>query len=139
MPKEYRDIQVHEVILRFRMYIESNHRPSVSGFAVGEFMARETIYDWAKRKVKDSDEYKWQELRELLAICKTKQRHALIEDGLDNKANARIVSLCLQTNHDFVNREEKQGNPERPLEVKPHNPADIAAVMRERVESEQES
>lgn len=116
MPKEYKDCEIEDFISRFMEYIRHTHRPSVTGIAVLEFMDRSTIYEWSKRKTNE-DELKWPRIKQLMGICKTKQRHAIVEDGLDNLINPAIAALCLKSNHGFTDRMEQQGNPDRPLQT----------------------
>lgn len=103
-------------------------RPSVAGFCVTQFMCKKTLYNWSKR---------FPELESLLGVCNTKQENALCEGGLDNACNVTMAKLILTTNHGYSDRVEQQGNPERPVEAKLHDPAEIARKMRERVENEE--
>lgn len=116
MPTEYKDCQINEFVDRFEGYIKDTVRPSVTGVAVREFMDRSTIYEWAKRRTKDGD-LRWPRIKQLMGICLTKQRHALIDGGLENEINPAIAALCLKSNHGFTDRIEQQGNPDRPLQT----------------------
>lgn len=127
MPFEYKDCEIERVIQEFRVWIMNTERPSVVKFCSTQFMCKKTFYNWSKR---------FPELESLIGVCNTKQENALCEGGLDNECNVNMAKLILTTNHGYSDRIEQQGNPERPVEVKPHDPAEIARKMRERVKNE---
>lgn len=126
MPFEYKHCEIEKVFQDFRTYIMKEDRPSVVGFCAKQVISKKTLYNWAK---------KYDELQELIDVCSTKQEDDLCTKGLDNKYNATITKLML-ANHGYSDKVEHQGNSEKPIETKVHDPVDIARKMRERIENE---
>lgn len=136
MPTEYKDCEIIDVIDRFKKYVDDETRPMFVGFCVREKMARSTIYRWANRVVKGSDDLRWPELKELIEMCHDKQEYALLEGGLDNVYNPTITKLILTTNHGYTDRKEEQGNPDRPLQTETRD-VDLSGMTTEELKAAQ--
>ena len=114
---------------RFREYIIKTDRPSVVNFCAKNFLSKSSFYHFAK---KDPDE---EGLRFLAEICATKQENALVEDGLDGKANPQITKLVLATNHGYTERVESH---DRAPAAYNHDPAEVVEAMKKKMEKEDE-
>lgn len=100
---------------RFREYVINTDRPSVVGFCAANFLAKSTFYTLVKRS---------ELLKELSEICATKQEDYLITNGLSGNTDRVITKLILSSNYGYTDRNEQQGNPDRPQQV--INPNDVA-------------
>ena len=93
-----------QVCLRLNEYLittgkEQTSLPTVEGFAIFLGVARDTLYEWAKKHPKFSDT-----LKDLM----TRQAQQLIDDGIygGKEVNATIVKLMLQNNHGMRERKD---------------------------------
>jgi hypothetical protein len=136
MPREYKDCEIEGFIADLSKFIDDEPIPFLSVWAGNHKMCRDTVWRWSKRKEGDTDKLRWPELAELIKAIKTKQRGGCLIGGLQRTCDPGMAKFVLINNHGMTDRIEHQGNPERPLEVKPHDPSEIAAAMRERVDNE---
>ena len=75
--------------------------PSAVGLAVVLNLAESTLYCWADEEDK--------EFSEILAHCKTRQHHRLLNGGLNGDLNSNIVKLVLGK-HDYSDKQDLSGS-----------------------------